>query len=689
MTRNWLKNPSFEGGWWHKDGIQELQAPNEWGDFWFAPDGTPNPIDPDWPFGRPECRVVPETQIPIKERPGFFWDGVRCLKWFRFFGSWQAGLAQTVQLESGIYRFDIGTNADVYTDFDPKVPATDPQTAMMRYLWLVDEGDELHSRWISLHPYLQKKKISWHFATAGGLGNVGFEVRMAHPVRNTGIFLDAASLIKTSGWGEECECEKPRTDYKRHVVVLPDYVTLEQAKQVLEETFNDRISIEYSYDDGMFGPDLSDKTAELKGRRVYDRKDEFDGFRDDHYPTTKLKYSPLPGEDPYPNGNGGSVERPDVAGWLGVHQLQHHPDGWGQFQLNGPPIVKTVSDIGRLIWAYNNTPVQWRHLLKMAFRKYDKDEGGPLFRYHPDKDVAAEEWIFRRVCQDLTPELKAAGVPTNQVIVLGLNEVWEHNLENNQHSIDFDIAAIKQLQKYNNQHGTEYSYGASSMATGNPWKPSEVGGEEQWQRILPLARMLRDYAGDLSCWNYHAYGLMIPGDPGKLAEYAQWLQLRWVEMWDWLNAHGAARPFMMGEGGHVEGDVSSSSLSIQTLQLDQSSYAIKIPETGEVIVLKKRKPLYNPTRTLRIDGKLRTMGLWLNPGQGWVNKITWDRAAAELIQYWDDEWERINKERDYEATYGCCPFQAGNDSDWKLFNLAGMPLRSLAARQYERWRAFA
>ena len=63
-----MKNGSFEDGWYHPDGIPELQIPNK---FVFSYSTSENPInsDPANKFVRPEVRVltIGSGQLPTEE----------------------------------------------------------------------------------------------------------------------------------------------------------------------------------------------------------------------------------------------------------------------------------------------------------------------------------------------------------------------------------------------------------------------------------------------------------------------------------------------------------------------------------------------------------------------------------------------------------------------------------------------
>ena len=70
VGQNLLPNPSFENGWYHINGIPELQVPNQWTLDWVAGD---NPLDPDpWnDFVRPESRVLNFDFLPPSEHDLF------------------------------------------------------------------------------------------------------------------------------------------------------------------------------------------------------------------------------------------------------------------------------------------------------------------------------------------------------------------------------------------------------------------------------------------------------------------------------------------------------------------------------------------------------------------------------------------------------------------------------------------
>lgn len=487
----------------------------------------------------------------------------------------------------------------------------------------------------------------------------------------------------------------PRVQYKRIYVLLPPSSRARWARAVVDATWNDhRYTIGSSADDAGIG-DLDERliVAVNPGSWPSDFYEFIHGYYagvkvlvaaaatpDDLQELLKAGVDGLPELKPSSTNTTTTVstttsstttttlpypEFPPTTGQLGIHQLQRQPKGMEVWQGMGPPLCKAVDRIDQIIAMYYATPEHLRPWLRMFFRKYHADEGS--FRYDAEK---AAFWIPYSA-GDLANELKAAGVPTNQVWVLGLNEVWEHNYDNNIHTINFDLRALKELAAFNRREGTSFKYAASSMAVGNPQRPDEGGGERIWQAILPLARALAEFEyndeNGECCLVSHAYGICAKLHPEWLAEYGPWLQHRWMYGYDWLKAQGVPVPFALLEGGHVVGEVNTGVSSflgnLLAAAANQYEYAVSIPSKGIVIRLKKRRlPVVRPR------GITRALGMWLNPGHGWVGEIPADRAVRELVAEFDEPVRLKNAQNGYKACYGLSPFQFGNDTDWRYFN---------------------
>lgn len=137
---NLLGNGSFEGGWYHPDGIPELQLPAGWDLKWRDGNdpGWPNPYDdaPHSRFVRPEVRVLPEAFLPEHERPLFIRDGRQTLKVFKGQGALYFTFMQTVSglTPGATYRLATPVYPDVVMRYEDnrKVWADDARACQWR-----------------------------------------------------------------------------------------------------------------------------------------------------------------------------------------------------------------------------------------------------------------------------------------------------------------------------------------------------------------------------------------------------------------------------------------------------------------------------------------------------------------------------------------------------------------------------
>lgn len=189
---NVLSNPSFEGGWYHPNGISELQIPTNWTFSW---EEGENPFDPEpWnEFVRPEVRVLPSAFLPIDEHDLFIWDGDQTLKVFKGFGAISYTLQAKVPVQPGDYAFEIFVYPDLVVDYvnGEKVFAPDPNSGEVR----LDAGSS-STGWI-LPTFGDKNRIYLNFSVNQATTiTVKASFRGRWAIRNNGWFMDDWGVYK-------------------------------------------------------------------------------------------------------------------------------------------------------------------------------------------------------------------------------------------------------------------------------------------------------------------------------------------------------------------------------------------------------------------------------------------------------------------------------------------------------------
>lgn len=188
---NLLPNPSFEEGWYHIDGIPELQVANQWQLSWEA---GPNPLDEDpAPWVRPEARVLPPDFLPADEHDLFIWDGRQTVKIFKRQGAISFRLTTRVTLQPGTYLLEIFVFPDLVDEYegDQKVWAPDPLSGEVRLIagpWSTD--------WM-LPAFGQKNRYAhtFHLDAAQDV-EVGAAMRGRWAILNNGWFMDDWRLVR-------------------------------------------------------------------------------------------------------------------------------------------------------------------------------------------------------------------------------------------------------------------------------------------------------------------------------------------------------------------------------------------------------------------------------------------------------------------------------------------------------------
>lgn len=191
--QNLLPNPSFEEGWYHINGIPELQVPNQWTLEWQAGN---NPLDPDpWnEFVRPESRVLNFDFLPPDEHDLFIWDGSHTVKIFKGEGALNFSLSTFVFLQPGDYAFEVNVFPDLivgYTEAGGKIYADDPLSGEIQFI-----VDVPATTWIL--PHIGRRSTYGHTftVTSAHLVKVGLAMRGRWAIENNGWFMDDWSLTR-------------------------------------------------------------------------------------------------------------------------------------------------------------------------------------------------------------------------------------------------------------------------------------------------------------------------------------------------------------------------------------------------------------------------------------------------------------------------------------------------------------
>jgi hypothetical protein len=188
---NLLPNGSFEEGWYHKNGIPELQVPNRWTLEW--QEGHNN-LDPDpWnAYLRPESRILSADFLPAREHSTFIWDGKHTVKIFKKTGAIHFWLTTNVDLQPGTYVFEISFFPDLidgYTENGGKVWAPDPLSGEVRFIVNQPVGP-----W-TFPDFGKKITMQYRFdISSPSLVRIGAAFRGRWAIDNNGWFLDDWSL---------------------------------------------------------------------------------------------------------------------------------------------------------------------------------------------------------------------------------------------------------------------------------------------------------------------------------------------------------------------------------------------------------------------------------------------------------------------------------------------------------------
>jgi hypothetical protein len=324
----------------------------------------------------------------------------------------------------------------------------------------------------------------------------------------------------------------------------------------------------------------------------------------------------------------------------------------------------------------------------LTFRYFAADQNA--YRLATDKREAARQWWLRSGhIPDLVDEIRRKGLESTPIYVEIMNEIYSHNIDDNLHSVEFEKAAVVELQRLAQEYNVILRALAFTGAVGNPQMPDEAGGPEIWSHLLELARIVEQHAGGFA---YHAYYGMNAEHPEYLCELAPWLQNRWMAYDEYLTAHGVYIPWSLGECGGVQCwlELRDSALHVAEIMSDAHK-----PQTVKDLVpmfhggmrpIPLSRTAFHPLRYMP-GADVRPSGMedytiHFNPMGGWRAHISKERYADELMVI-DGDWFTWNRANNWRLNVGDI-FQSGTrDPAWQWFTLEGDDLAHLRDRIVE------
>ncbi|GMQ77962.1 MAG: hypothetical protein BMS9Abin02_0454 [Anaerolineae bacterium] len=186
-SANLLPNPSFEAGYYHQNGIPELQVPNSWQLEYDQGVGAPGT---GILFVRPESRVIPDYLMPAHERPLFFFDGIWTVKVFKGDVPISFRLFTDVYLEPGTYQFTASYFPDLVVSYSGgKTFSSQPSAGEVAFI-LTGGGSD----WAAVTPGTRNNLIQTFTISTPGTVRIGVAFRTRYAMPNNGFFIDNWSL---------------------------------------------------------------------------------------------------------------------------------------------------------------------------------------------------------------------------------------------------------------------------------------------------------------------------------------------------------------------------------------------------------------------------------------------------------------------------------------------------------------
>jgi LysM repeat protein len=181
--QNLLPNPSFEDGYYHINGVPELQVPNGW----------VLELDTYQPYIRLESRVFSRSFLPSSEGSLFIWDGDWTMKVFKGGARISFRLFTDVSLPAGTYQFSASYFPDLVTDYSGggKVWSSGGAGEVA----FIKDGI---GGWSTVDVGTRNTMVQTFTVPAAGTVRVGVAFRTTWNLANNGFFIDNWSLRRIS-----------------------------------------------------------------------------------------------------------------------------------------------------------------------------------------------------------------------------------------------------------------------------------------------------------------------------------------------------------------------------------------------------------------------------------------------------------------------------------------------------------
>ena len=184
---NLLPNASFEEGYYHLNGIPELQVPNSWQLNFDEGQGAPGT---GVTLLRPESRAIPRWLLPPHEHSIFIWQGDWTIKVFKGGAPFSVRYFTDVNLQPGTYQFTANYFPDLVAGYSGGQKIYTSQYAAGEVAFIKDGV----GGWQIVTPGTRNSLVQTFTVPTESTVRVGVAFRTRYVLSNNGFFFDDWSL---------------------------------------------------------------------------------------------------------------------------------------------------------------------------------------------------------------------------------------------------------------------------------------------------------------------------------------------------------------------------------------------------------------------------------------------------------------------------------------------------------------